>query len=442
MNGTHNKIIGLDWSDLFYKSFIILSGLFLVFFVILFKSKTTTDFQLEPTFFSYAIFVTTFEVSRIISAMLYNSSFKSLLDESRPNKYPEKYQPNVAFVIPCLNEEEAISESITQCFKIDYPEDKLEVIVVNDGSTDNTETVISKLKNHYPRLRVISWPNQGKRWAMAAGFKLSNAEIVVQLDSDSQVDPDTFHELIAPFQNPEVSAVCALGKAKNADANVITKMQASYYFVSFRILKAAESTFNTVFCLSGCCSAYRKKDVMPVIYDWLSENFLGRPVTWGDDRSLTSWLLKAGKRTVYADKAIAYTVVPDSWKKLMKQQIRWKKSWIINALLTSRFIYKKQPFVALFYYFPLVAISFLTPFVAFHAMIYAPLMDGIMPMYHIIGIILLTALMVIYYRYLDKNDNYWPYLFLWSLLNLFFLSFIIAWAAIRIQDRGWGTRQA
>lgn len=432
----------VNWRDWTYKSSIIFSSLALIFSVVLLKSKTTATFELDPIFFSYAIFITTFELTRIISAMLYESSTKSLMQEAlalQKNKI-NNFQPKVAFVIPCLNEERDIADSVSNCYAIDYPEDKLEVIVINDGSTDKTLSVLRNLQNQYPTLKVIDWPNQGKRWAMAAGFKVSTSEIVVQLDSDSHVDPKTFPELIAPFQNPRVAAVCAHGVPKNADKNIITRMQTAYYFMSFRILKAAESTFNTVFCLSGCCSAYRKSAVMPVIYDWLSESFLGKPVTWGDDRALTSWLLKRGQSTVYAKDAIAYTVVPSNWKQLMKQQLRWKKSWIINSLFTGSFIWKKQPFVAFFYYFPLVLISFLTPFVTFHALFYSSILKGIFPLYHIFGVILVTSIMVIYYRWVEKDNKYWLYLFPWSILNLFLFSFIIVWAAIKIQDRGWGTR--
>jgi hyaluronan synthase len=210
--------------------------------------------------------------------------------------------------------------------------------------------------------------------------------------------------------------------------------------MSFRILKAAESTFNTIFCASGCCSAYRKSAVMPILYKWLSETFLGRPATWGDDRALTSWILKEGWKTIYADKAKVYTIVPENWKQLFTQQLRWKKSWIVNSIFTSKFIWKKQPFVSFFYYFPLVLISFLTPIMTFRALIYAPFTKGVMPFYHILGVLLVTALMVIYYRYIDQKNKYWPYLFLWSMFNLFCLSFVIVWAAVRIQDRGWGTR--
>lgn len=431
-----------DWRSLFYQMAIIGAGALALFLIILLKSKTTADFQVEPYFFSYAIFVTTFELSRIISAMLYKNSFSTLLNENAASEkfYPEDYEPTVAFIIPCKNEEKDIGDAVIQCYQVNYPREKVEVIVVNDGSTDRTMTILKELQKFYPSLKIINWPNQGKRWAMAAGFRVSKSEIVVQLDSDSQVDPATFRDLIAPFRNPKVGAVCANGVPKNADQNIITRMQTAYYFMSFQILKAAESTFDTVFCCSGCCSAYRKSSVMPILYDWLSESFLGRPVTWGDDRALTSWLLKRGEKTVYNSQALAYTVVPNNWRQLLKQQLRWKKSWIINAFFTSRFIWKKQPFVSFFYYFPLIFISLLTPIMTFRALIFAPFTRGILPLYHIAGVILIAALMVIYYRFVDRKNKYWPYLFLWSILNLFILSFVIVWAAIKIQDRGWGTR--
>jgi hyaluronan synthase len=210
--------------------------------------------------------------------------------------------------------------------------------------------------------------------------------------------------------------------------------------MSFRVLKAAESTFMSVFCCSGCSSAYRKDMVMPVLDQWLNEKFLGLPVTWGDDRALTSQLLKLGHKTIYTDQVSAYTIVPENWKQLLTQQLRWKKSWIINAIFTSKFIWKKQPFVAALYYFPLVFVSFMTPFMTVRALFYLPFIKGVAPFFHIIGVMLITALLAVFCRILSKKESYWPYLFLWSLFNLFVLSFILFWAAIKIQDRGWGTR--
>ncbi len=434
--------VKIAWREIFYKTGIILFGLIFLFLIILLKSKTTADFSIEPYLFSYAIFVTAFIFSRLISAMLYESSYDSLLEEGeRLRQKDEKYEPRIAFIIPCKNEEKDIRNTIEQCYRANYPKHKTEIVVINDGSTDNTLNILLDLQKEYPNLKIINWvKNRGKRRAMVEGFEKTNGDIVIQLDSDSYIEPSTIKDLIEPFKNPKVSAVCASGEPTNANKNLITKMQAAYYFMSFRILKSAESTYDTVFCCSGCCSAYRKETVMPILYPWLEEKFLGLPVTWGDDRALTSWLLKIGTKTIFNDKAIAYTVVPDNLKTLLVQQLRWKKSWLVNFFITSRFIFKKQPFVSFFYYFPLVFISLVTPIMTFRALIFIPLTKGVLPLYHILGILLLTAMIAMYYRLLDKNNKFWPYLFLWSLFNLFILSFIIVWAAIRIQDRGWGTR--
>jgi hyaluronan synthase len=440
------RVSTIDWSRfsrLFFNISSLVSAAALLFLVILIKAKTTGTFLSEPYFFAYTFLVTVFAVSRIFAAMFYKRSFSLLLADSKELQASkgETYEPTVAFIIPCKNEENDIANTINKCFQTDYPIDKAEVIVVNDGSTDGTMAVLKELKKTYPNLRVFDWPkNQGKRWAMAAGFRVSKSEIIIQLDSDSYVDAATFRDLIEPFQNSKVAAVCANGIPQNADQNVITKMQTAYYCMSFQILKAAESTFDTVFCCSGCCSAYRKSSVMPILYSWLGEKFLGLPVTWGDDRALTSWLIKNGEKTIYNGQALAYTIVPSTWKQLFKQQLRWKKSWIINAFFTSRFIWKKRPFMAFLYYFPLIFISILAPIMTFRALILSPLSNGALPIYHIIGVTLITGIVVIYYRFIDRKNKYWPYLFLWSLLNLFVLSFLIVWAALRLQDRGWGTR--
>ena len=173
--------------------------------------------------------------------------------------------------------------------------------------------------------------NRGKREAMAAGFRRARGEIIVQLDSDSYIAPDTVRNLIAPFADHRVGAVCAHARPANADANTLTRMQAAFYFLSFRILKAAESTFLAVLCCSGCCSAYRRSTVIPVLDDWLAEAFLGKPMTWGDDRALTNRLLRTGHRTIYTSLSHAYTICPHTLTRLLKQQLRWKKGWLVNT---------------------------------------------------------------------------------------------------------------
>jgi hyaluronan synthase len=458
MNGSETKTISNDFSHFsfkkaFFQLFLILAGFALLFVITLMKSSNTSGFAIEPILFVYTIFITTFQLSRLVAAMFYESSYKGSILTKKNNRVRSvnsaavansaegDYEPSVTFVVPCKNEEEVIADTISNCFKVDYPKEKIEVIAINDGSTDRTGEIMRNLRSVFENLTVIDWENNlGKKHAMAEGIRLARGEIVIQLDSDSYINPATFRKIIEPFENPEVGAVSAHTDPKNADKNFVTRMQASYYFMSFRVLKAAESTFLTVFCCSGCASAYRKSVILPTLSEWLSETFLGLPVTWGDDRALTSRVLKQGYKTIYSNKVRAETIVPETFRQLVKQQVRWKKSWLVNAIYNSRFIWKTQPFVAFTYFFPLIGITYLSPIMAGRAIFYLPLVKGIFPLYHIVGVMLLAAIFLAYYRLVAPENKYWIYYFPWALFNLFFLSFVTIYALIRINDRRWGTR--
>jgi hyaluronan synthase len=453
MNGTQSKTIAADFSQFsvrktLFQLGLILFGFAFLFFITLIKARGTSGMGFEPLLFVYTIFVTTFQLSRLIAAMFYESAYRGSVLAAKSSEFAKgapktggEYKPSVTFIVPCKNEEKVIGETIENCFRADYPREKIEVIAINDGSTDRTGERMKTLVSKYKNLTVIDWEeNRGKKQAMAEGFRLAKGEIVIQLDSDSFIDPKTFRKIVEPFRNPEIGAVSAHTDPKNADRNFLTKMQAAYYFMSFRVLKAAESTFLTVFCCSGCASAYRKEIVLSVLNEWLEETFLGTPVPWGDDRALTSRILKAGYQTIYTNKVTAQTLVPEKFRQLVKQQIRWKKSWLVYAIYNSRFIWKTQPFVAFTYFFPLVAVTYLSPLMAGRALFFLPLARGVFPYYHIVGILLLAALFVAYYRSVAPENKYWAYYFPWAIFNLFFLSFLTVYALLRINDRGWGTR--
>jgi hyaluronan synthase len=389
------------------------------------------------TVIAYSVLVTSFELSRLLAATLHRDTLNHCY------RHDDSYEPTATFVIPCMNEQDAIAHTVRQCLSAEYPREKLEVIVVNDGSTDRTPEILDQLQRDYPELVVVNWSlNRGKRYAMAEGFRLARGEIIIQLDSDSYIEPAGLRHLVAPFVNPEIGGVCAHADPTNADQNVLTRMQAAYYFVSFRILKAAESSFMAVFCCSGCSSAYRRELVMPILDEWLKETFLGLPVTWGDDRALTNRILAAGYRTIYTDRAQAFTICPDNLRTLIKQQVRWKKGWLVNSIFASRFIARTHPFVAFTYFFPLIALTVLTPLVAARALIYEPLVHHTLSAYYVAGVFSIAVLVTIFYRHVQRGNKYWPYVFAWSALNMFVLSFVMLYAVATIQNRRWGTRIA
>lgn len=435
-----NSYIRFRASNIFFNSTLILTAGLTMFFIVLLKSMTAVDFMIDPLIFTYTIFVTTFQLSRVLGAMFHKKSLKGItMDDIIDEEVP--YEPKVTFVIPCKNEEKVIEKTIIKCYEADYPKEKIEVIVINDGSTDGTLDVLKKVKKAHKNLVIVNWrKNRGKRHGMAEGIKRATGEIIIQLDSDSYIKPKTFRNLINSFKNPKIGVVCAHTRPDNADENLLTKIQTAYYFISFRILKAAESTFLKVFCCSGCCSAYRKSVIRPIVNKWLKEKFLGLPVTWGDDRALTNWALRLNYFTIFSDDVEAYTVVPNSFKHFLKQQIRWKKGWFVNSVFASRFIMKKDPFVAFTYFFPLIFITFITPFMAIRGLIYNPLVRGLSPLYYILGVFLVSAGITTYYRYLEREDKYWLYVFVWSAINMFVLSFVLFYALFTIQNRKWGTR--
>lgn len=425
-----------------YIGFLVALAGVVFFLIVLVKSRTAAEFFSDPLLLFYTIFITTFQLSRMVSAIFFKRSLNSVTAILPQNLREGVYEPSVSFVIPCKNEERAIATTVENCFAADYPKEKIEVIVINDGSTDRTGEVLSGLTKIYPELIVVDWKkNRGKRYGMAEGFTRARGEIVVQLDSDSYIEPEHFRALIEPFRNPEIGGVCAHADPANVDENWLTKMQAAYYFMSFRILKAAESTYGMVFCLSGCSSAYRKEVVLPIIDLWLHETFLGLPVTWGDDRGLTNWVIRAGFKTIYTDVAKARTVVPNRLHQFIKQQIRWKKGWFVNSMFASKFILKKDAFVGLVYFFPLILVTLLTPFMAARAFFYTPIVTGKSSfLFYVLGVMLVAALITIYYRIVARENKYWPYLFVWAGINMVVLSFLLFYALATIQDRKWGTR--
>ncbi|MDQ2932895.1 MAG: hypothetical protein M3Q80_00750, partial [bacterium] len=126
---------------------------------------------------------------------------------------------------------------------------------------------------------------------------------------------------------------------------------------------------------------------------------------------------------------------------LIKQQTRWKKSWIINAIFTGKFIWKTDPFIAFVYYYPLIIISLLTPIMAARALFYTPVFVNFSSLgFYVFGGMIITAILVLLCFFVAKKYQHWPYLFLWQIFNIFFLSFILFYAAATIQNRSWGTR--
>lgn len=285
-------------------------------------------------------------------------------------------RPRITVVIPAKDEEDVIGSVVRTVFDSDYPLSKMEVIVVDDGSTDQTWQCLNRVASDFrfsERLILIRHDrNYGKRIALASAISRARGEIIVCIDSDSFVDRDAIKLLVQPFQDLRVSAVCGHGEASNGDEGLLPRLQHYWYAEMFRLMKGMESRLGCVSCCSGMLAAYRRASIMPMITQWLAEksdtrvesdyrelvpSSLGRGLTGklikspGEDRILTAFAL-SGKdaKVVYQSNAIVRTIVPSSLKQFLKQQLRWNRAWMHGTILASKFMWRKSVLASMMFY--------------------------------------------------------------------------------------------
>ena len=163
--------------------------------------------------------------------------------------------PTVAVIVPCWNEAATIASTCESLLALEYPKDKLEIILVDDGSTDATSTIMKSFEQH-PHVRVILKENGGKHTALNAGIATTSAELVGCLDADSLVEPDALSEMVKCFSDASVAAATA-AMSVHSPKNVLQHMQnAEYTFgITFR---HAFSSVNGLYVTPGPFSFYRR----------------------------------------------------------------------------------------------------------------------------------------------------------------------------------------
>ena len=383
----------------------------------------------DPYFTVYGIIVVGYIVSRFAVSLFY-----------RPAKW-NGCQPSVAIVMPAFNEEEAIGNSIRSLVGVDYPPDKLEVVVVNDGSSDSTGDIIDGLAQEDPRISVLHFPeNRGKRAAMAAGIRATSADLIAFVDSDSVLEPEALGWVVQDFHDPHIGAVAGRADVLNRDESWLTRMQAVRYVVAFQVMKAAESVFGCVTCCSGCFAVYRRSVIVPHLEPWENQTFLGAPATFGDDRSLTNYVLRT-HRVVYQSRAVSATIVPATMTKFIRQQMRWKRSWTRESLIVSRFMWRKHPFAALATYTGII-LPLIAPITVIRAMLWRPIVEhNGAPFLYVLGIYAMALVYGLYYEARHgRNDGLW----LFGVLFVFFYLCFLVWqtyiAMVTSRRSTWGTR--
>jgi len=405
--------------------------------VVLMRTESVIYFRFNRVIYFYSILTAIFLLSRYFFGALY-----------KPVPVDENFTPGVSIIIPCFNEETWIQQTILGCVDQDYPLDKLEVIVVDDCSTDNSFEKIQEMVDvlfeqdgHYltkGRVQCFKMPeNGGKREALSRGVMMAKHELVVFVDSDSFLEPDAIKNLVQPFKDPKMGGVTGRTDVANTYTNVLTKMQSVRYYIAFRIMKAAEAYFDAVTCLSGPISCYRKELVMEHMDKWLNQRFMGKKATFGDDRAMTNFILKT-HRTGYQDTAVCSTIVPNAHKQFLKQQMRWKRSWLRESSYACSFIWRKEPLMVLFFYAGFI-IPLLAPVVVIYNLLYVPIFQGVFPWTFLVGLFVMAMLMSMAQLFFRRSST-WVYGFVFC----FYYEAVLLWqmpvAWVTFYRSTWGTR--
>lgn len=353
--------------------------------------------------------------------------------------------PEVTVLVPSYNEGDTVYTTICSIARSDYPQGKMKIIAVDDGSTDDTFIYMDKAREEHPDMveLVRFETNKGKRRGLYESFNKSVTPYIITIDSDTRLEPDSIKELLTPLiLDSTIGAVTGRIKIWNGDANLFTKILKANFAMAFDFTRAIQSTYSTVFCTSGAFSAYRRSVLLPIIDAWLNQTFLNRPCTFGEDRSLANHILREGHGTVFQRTAIAFTKVPERFTKIIKMMTRWARSNIRESYVFSTLMFNRRRKGN--YILPFLEFFFTTAIVITHlALFYYFLFSGFIDAEYIFRTIAYTVIfgffyMLYYIRIEGKKD--FPYIIAFSIFSTIFMIWIFTAAGFTITRRGWSTR--
>jgi len=345
-------------------------------------------------------------------------------------------------IIPAYNEGPMVLKSIESVATARYPRDRLEIFVVDDGSADDTWQFIRWSAARYRGfVKPIRLPeNCGKRAALAVAFRKARGTVVVTLDSDSVVEPDSLLAIAGAFQDPKIGAVAGKVAVYNRQG-LIPRMLRVQFVLSFDLQRAVESAYGNVYCCPGALTAYRTSIVQNVLDDWMEQTFLGSPCTFGEDRAMTNLILESGYDTVYQRSALVQTVVPVTYSKLCKMFIRWNRSYVREELRFLTIVWKRPLKARVIALCDRIITNLRYP------VHYTSLFLGASLMLHhpwilariLVAIGLISLFNMTYYLRIERSPDF-CYGILYSYFALVALSWIFPYAAFTVRARSWLTR--
>ncbi|MBT0607356.1 glycosyltransferase [Aequorivita echinoideorum] len=355
--------------------------------------------------------------------------------------------PTCTVIVPAYNEGKQVWDTLMSLANSNYPEHKLQLIAIDDGSQDDTWHWMQEAKAKLgARVYIYKQPeNKGKRHALYRGFKLcGTGDIFVTVDSDSVVEADTLRNLVSPFvTNENCGAVAGNVRVLNNQKSIIPKMLNVSFVMSFEFIRSVESALGSVLCTPGALAAYRKKAVFACLPEWINQTFMGQPSDIGEDRAMTNMILKQGYHVLFQRNAYVLTNVPERYKGLYKMFIRWARSNVRENINMAKFVFTKfregstagtrllffNQWLKLIMAYPLIIL--MLAFVIMHPILFLTST--------FFSILVVSSFPVLFYakRY-NIAESFWAYSY--SILYTFGLFWITPYAIATANRRGWLTR--
>jgi len=249
------------------------------------------------------------------------------------------YEPTVSVLMPCFNEGKTVYETIESISKSNYPAEKFEIIAQDDCSVDDSLEWMLQAQRDFTNIRIRvgrNAANSGKARSVCNALQLSEAEIVISIDSDCIFHPDAIRELAAGLSEPGIGSVGGRVGVRNPNQSVLTAIQTIVYYAAFELYKIPENWTRSICCISGCLFAIRRTLLLEIEPAIRARHWFGIPVNQGEDRFLTHQTLLRGYGTYINNDALCWTTVPDTLSVLFKQQLRWRRSIVRDFFFTLR----------------------------------------------------------------------------------------------------------
>jgi cellulose synthase/poly-beta-1,6-N-acetylglucosamine synthase-like glycosyltransferase/peptidoglycan/xylan/chitin deacetylase (PgdA/CDA1 family) len=250
-------------------------------------------------------------VLRLLMLVLFARVHMRRLQRFRPGSpWLREVNEPVTVLVPAHNEEAGIEATVRSLLASTHP--YLQVIVIDDGSTDRTAQIAEGVRD--PRVTVVRQPNTGKPGALNTGLGYARHDIVVMVDADTVFEPDALFRLIQPLAHPAIGAVSGNTKVGNR-TKLLGRWQHLEYVFGFNLDRRMFEVLECMPTVPGAIGAFRRDALMGI--GGVSDD------TLAEDTDLTMALWRAGWRVVYEESAIAWTEVPGSLGQLWRQRYRW-----------------------------------------------------------------------------------------------------------------------